>query len=79
MMDEGYKQIEKTIIPKILRSKVLLIATAAVWKTVRFYGVEKVTVESKASSINHYTLYHIALSSLHKKNYLLVCSLTRVL
>ena len=30
MMDEGYKQIEKTIIPKILRSKVLLIATAAV-------------------------------------------------
>ena len=42
MMEEGYKQMERSTIPKILRSNVLLIVTAVVWKTI-YLGLEQVT------------------------------------
>ena len=55
------KQIKKSIgiVPKILRSKLLLIVTAVVWKTSRLWGLEQVSVDSKISCINHYSTKHI--------------------
>ena len=44
MIKEDYKQMERSVIPKILRSKVLLKDTVVVWKVIRFWGLEQVTV-----------------------------------
>ena len=52
MMEEGYKEMVRCIIPKILRSKVLVIVTVVVWKTVNLLLMARA---SNRRAKSHYT------------------------
>ena len=52
MMEEGYKEMVRCIIPKILRSNVLVIVTVVVWKTVNLLLMARA---SNRRAKSHYT------------------------
>ena len=56
MAEEGYKQMGRSIIPKRLKSKVLLIVTTIVLKTSRLCGREQVIIKYNTVRINHYAV-----------------------
>ena len=59
---ERVKQMVRSIIPKVLKSKVLLIVTAVFWKTSRLWGLKQVPFGGVTTGINHYATWRLLFS-----------------